>query len=228
MLCLDGFILSHTVERVEVPGQEEVDVFLPKFRPLNRLDPDNPMSMNIAVSPAHSMEMRYQLDRQMEAARKVVAEVDEDFAKAFGRRYGGLIDTYRMEGAETALITMGTATSTARVAVDELRSEGRKVGLIKLRFMRPFPHEEIRDAVKGLKALGVFDRSISVNRFGPVFSEVRNSLYGSGIPITDHIAGIGGRDLKVATFKEMFKVLEDSASGKRVRDCTWHGLRGEM
>lgn len=228
MVCLDGFILSHTVERVEVPGQEEVDVFLPKFRPLNRLDPDNPMSMNIAVSPAHSMEMRYQLDRQMEAARKVVAEVDEDFAKAFGRRYGGLIDTYRMEGAETALITMGTATSTARVAVDELRSEGRKVGLIKLRFMRPFPHQEIAEAVKGLKALGVFDRSISVNRFGPVFSEVRNSLYGSGIPITDHIAGIGGRDLKVATFKEMFKVLEDSASGKRVRDCTWHGLRGEM
>ena len=168
------------------------------------------------------------LDRQMEAARKVVAEVDEDFARVFGRRYGGLIDTYRMEDAETALITMGTATSTARVAVDELRSEGRKVGLIKLRFMRPFPHQEIAEAVKGLKALGVFDRSISVNRFGPVFSEVRNSLYGSGIPITDHIAGIGGRDLKVATFKEMFKVLEDSASGKRVRDCTWHGLRGEM
>ena len=228
MLCLDGFILSHTVERVEVPDQDEVDSFLPKFKPLNRLDPKNPMSINIAVSPAHSMEMRYQLDRQMDAAREVIAEVDDLFAKSFGRRYGGLIDTYRMEDAETALITLGTATSTARVAVDELRAEGKKVGLIKLRFMRPFPHQELKDAVKNIKALGVFDRSISVNGFGPVFTEVRNSLYGSDIPITDHIAGIGGRDLKVITFKEMFTVLEDSASGKKVRDCTWHGLRGEM
>ncbi len=109
-----------------------------------------------------------------------------------------------------------------------MRAEGKKVGLIKLRFMRPFPHHEIKEATKHLKALGVFDRSISVNRFGPVFTEVRNSLYGSGIPITSHIAGIGGRDLKVETFKEMFQVLEDSAAGKKVRDCTWHGLRGEM
>ena len=106
MLCLDGFILSHTVERVEVPEQEEVDSFLPKFRPLNRLDPKDPMSINIAVSPAHSMEMRYQLDRQMAGARTVISEVDDLFAKRFGRRYGGLIDTYRMEGAETALITL--------------------------------------------------------------------------------------------------------------------------
>jgi len=228
MICLDGFILSHTVERVEVPEQDEVDRFLPRFKPLNRLDPKDPICMNIAVSPAHSMEMRYQLDRQMDSARGVIGEIDAEFAKVFGRKYGGLIDTYRMEDAETALITLGTATSTARVAVDELRAEGNKVGLIKLRFMRPFPHEEIREAVKGIKALGVFDRSISVNRFGPVFTEVRNSLYGSGIPVTNHIAGIGGRDLKVATFKEMFKVLEDSAAGKRVRECTWHGLRGEM
>ncbi|MCG7845063.1 MAG: hypothetical protein MIO90_06505, partial [Methanomassiliicoccales archaeon] len=198
------------------------------FKPLNRLDPKDPMCMNIAVSPAHSMEMRYQLDRQMDSAREVIGEVDEEFAKTFGRRYGGLIDTYHMEDAETALITLGTATSTARVAVDEMRAEGKKVGLIKLRFMRPFPHEEIKEAAKNLKALGVFDRSISVNRFGPVFTEVRNSLYGSGIPVTNHIAGIGGRDLKVATFKEMFKVLEDSAGGKKVRECTWHGLRGEM
>jgi len=228
MLCLDGFILSHTVERVELPEQDEVDRFLPKFKPLNRLDPKDPMCMNIAVSPAHSMEMRYQLDRQMDSARKVIIEINAEFAKAFGRSNGGLIDTYLMEDAETALITLGTATSTARVAVDELRAEGKKVGLIKLRFMRPFPHEELKKATKHLKALGVFDRSISANRFGPVFTEVRNSLYGSGIPITDHIAGIGGRDLKVATFKEMFEVLDGSASGKKVRECTWHGLRGEM
>jgi len=228
MICLDGFILSHTVERVEIPGQEEVDSFLPKFKPLNFLDPKNPMSMNIAVSPAHSMEMRYQLDRLMENSRQVIKDVDKEFAETFGRSYGGLIDTYLIEDAEIGLITLGTATSTGRVAVDELRAEGKKVGLIKLRFMRPFPHDELREATKGLKALGVFDRSISANRYGPVFTEVRNSLYGGGMPIIDHIAGIGGRDLTVAALREMFAVLEKRASGHKTKDCYWHGLRGEM
>ena len=228
MLCLDGFILSHTVERVEVPGQEEVDVFLPKFRPLNRLDPDNPMSMNIAVSPAHSMEMRYQLDRQMEAARKVVAEVDEDFAKAFGRRYGGLIDTYRLEDADFAMLTLGTATGLARVAVDELRAQGRRAGLIKLRFMRPFPFKELCQACEGLKALGVFDRSASFNGGGPVHTEVAAALCNVPTAVTGHVAGIGGRDITPAHMLEMYGIVERASRGEKVRQVTWHGLRGDM
>ena len=212
---------------MQVPEQSEVDAFLPRFRPLNVLDPADPKFINIAVSPAHSMEMRYQLDHQMRQVAPVVNLVDEEFGKHFGRRYGGMIERYRMSDAEYALITLGTATSTARVAVDQLRQQGRKVGLIKLRYMRPFPHQEIQDAVKGVKALGVFDRSIAMNGFGPVFTEVRNSVYRQGMPVTNHIAGIGGRDLTIPTFIQMFDKIEESAK-KMDRECYWHGLRGEM
>jgi pyruvate ferredoxin oxidoreductase alpha subunit len=226
MICLDAFVLSHTVEKVILPEQAKVDAFLPRYRPLNYLDTQNPKFINIAVTPAHSMEMRYQLDHLMRQTSAVVDEVDAMFGKHFGRSYGGSIQPYRMEDAEFALITLGTATSTARVAVDELRQEGKKVGLIKLKYMRPFPHEQLRKALKGVSSLGVFDRSIAVNGFGPVFTEVRSSCYGMGMPITNHIAGIGGRDLTVATFKGMFeKIMRKESAG---RECFWHGLRGEM
>lgn len=227
MVCLDAFILSHTVEKVIVPEQSQVDTFLPKFKPMNFLDPKDPKFINIAVSPAHSMEMRYQLDHLLRNVSPIVNLVDEEFGAMFGRRYGGMIEKYRMADADYALITLGSATSTARVAVDELRAEGKKVGLIKLRFMRPFPHQELQDALRGVKALGVFDRSISMNGFGPVFTEVRSSVYRMGMPVTDHVAGIGGRDLTIPTFKAMFAKVEESADHID-RECYWHGLRGDM
>jgi pyruvate ferredoxin oxidoreductase alpha subunit len=228
MICLDGFLLSHTVERVDVPAQEKVDAFLPKFVPVNKLDPDNPSFINLASSPEYSMEMRFQLESLMRGAADVVDEIDAAFANEFGRRYGGVIDTYRMEDAEYALMTLGTATSTARVAVDQLRAQGKKVGLLKLRFMRPFPHRRLKEATKHLKALGVFDRSLSFNGSGPVFTETRNSLYGSGLPITSHIAGLGGRDLTVDVFVDMFAQIERSAKGEKIKECQWYGLRGGM
>jgi len=228
MMCLDAFVLSHTVEKVVLPDQAEVDAFLPRFRPLNYLDAQNPKFINVAVTPAHSMEMRYQLDHLMRSVGPVVDEVDALFSEHFGRGYGGSIQSYRMEDAEHALITLGTATSTARVAVDELRKEGKKVGLVKLKYIRPFPHDQLRAALRGVSSLGVFDRSIAVNGFGPVFTEVRNSCYGMGIPITNHIAGIGGRDLTVATFRAMFDIVTRDGRARPDRECFWHGLRGEM
>jgi pyruvate/2-oxoacid:ferredoxin oxidoreductase alpha subunit len=164
----------------------------------------------------------------MRGAADVVDEIDAVFAKEFGRRYGGVLDSYRMEDAEYALMTLGTATSTARVAVDQLRAQGKKVGLIKLRFMRPFPHRRLKEATKHLKALGVFDRSLSFNGSGPVFTETRNSLYGSGLPITSHVAGLGGRDLTVDVFADMFAQIERSAKGEMIKECQWYGLRGGM
>jgi pyruvate ferredoxin oxidoreductase alpha subunit len=228
MMCLDAFVLSHTVEKVVLPDQGEVDAFLPRFRPLNFLDAQNPKFINVAVTPAHSMEMRYQLDHLMRSVGPVVDEVDALFSEHFGRGYGGSIQSYRMEDAEHALITLGTATSTARVAVDELRKEGKKVGLVKLKYIRPFPHDQLRAALRGVSSLGVFDRSIAVNGFGPVFTEVRSSCYGMGIPITNHIAGIGGRDLTVATFRAMFDIVTRDGRARPDRECFWHGLRGEM
>ncbi len=228
MVCLDGFILSHVVEGVDIPEQAVVDRFLPKFSPVNVLDPRDPVMMNPVTPPEFATEMRYQQDRAVEAARVAIAEADEEFAALTGRRYGGLFESYRMDDAEYALAGLGTWAGIAREAVDQLRSEGKKAGLIKLRYMRPFPGQELRQATLNLKSLGTFDRSAAFNGYGPLFTEVRNALYGSGIMVTDHIAGIGGRDITVETVRDMYDIVERSARGEQVRDCTWHTLRGEM
>jgi pyruvate ferredoxin oxidoreductase alpha subunit len=228
MVCLDGFVLSHTVERVEVPDQRDVDDFLPRFKPLNVLDTENPKLFNPIVPPEFAMEMRYQLDWTMDSAKDVIVEVEEAFADKFKRSYGGLFERYQMEDAEYALITLGTATTTARAVVDELRSQGKRAGLIKLRFMRPFPESELREATQGLKALGVFDRSIAMNRYGPVFTEVRGALRASKMPLTDHIGGIGGRDLTLEDMRAIYSVVERSVAEALEKDVFWHGLRGEQ
>lgn len=228
MVCLDGFILSHTVERVDVPEQEEVDRFLPRFEPYNMLDPSDPKLINPIVPPEYAMEMRYQLDRAVEHSREVIAEVDRLFAKEFGRSYGGLIDTYRMEDAEYAMLTLGTATGLARQIVDELREKGERAGLIKLRFMRPFPFKELCAACRDLKALGVFDRSASFNGGGPVYTEVAAALCNVPTVVTGHVAGIGGRDVTPEHMREMYELVKRASNGKKVRPVTWHGLRGEM
>jgi pyruvate ferredoxin oxidoreductase alpha subunit len=228
MICLDGFVLSHTVERVDIPDQPAVDAFLPKYVPVNVLDPDDPIVMNPICPPEYATEMRYQLDRAIDSAKNVIKEIDIDFSKRFGRSYGDLLDLYRMDGAEYAIVALGTAATTSRLVVDRLRAEGKKAGLIRIRFMRPFPREELLEAVSGLKALGVFDRSVAFNSFGPVFTEVRNALYGSGLPITDHIAGLGGRDLTPETLEKVFQVVEGSMEKAPERDVYWHDLRGDM
>jgi len=228
MICLDGFVLSHTVEKVDVPDQLAVDSFLPRFVPVNVLDPDDPVVMNPICPPEYATEMRYQLDRAIDSSKDVIREIGIDFGKRFGRTHGDLLDLYRMEGAEYALLAIGTAATTSRLVVDRLRLEGKKVGLIRLRFMRPFPREELLKAVTGLKALGVFDRSVAFNSFGPVFTEVRNALYGSQLPITDHIAGLGGRDLTPEVLVKVFQAVEDSMDKTPERDVYWHDLRGEV
>lgn len=228
MVCLDGFVLSHTVERVDIPDQDDVDGFLPKYKPLNVLDTENPKVFNPIVPPDYVMEMRYQLDWAMDSARDVIREVDETFADKFDRSYGGLVEAYQMEDAEYALITLGTATTTARAVVDELRLQGKKAGLIKLRFMRPFPEKELLGATKHLDALGVFDRSIAMNRYGPVFTEVRGALAASKMPITDHIGGLGGRDLTLEDMREIYSTIGSSAVHEPERKVFWHGLRGRQ
>jgi pyruvate ferredoxin oxidoreductase alpha subunit len=228
MICLDGFVLSHTVEKVEIPDQLEVDRFLPKFKPMNMLDPGDPRLINPLVPPEYATEMRYQLDRAMDSSRVVIKEIDESFARTFGRGYGGLFDTYEMKDAEFALLSLGTATTTARGVVDELRSQGKKAGLIKMRFMRPFPEKELLEATKDLKALGVFDRSVSFNSFGPMYTEVRGALRSSHFPITDHIAGLGGRDLTIEDMREIYTHIEENMAGKAAKEVCWYGLRGQQ
>lgn len=227
MPCLDGFVLTHTVEPVEVPQQEDVDSFLPPYAPGIALDPARPAMIGTFMPAEYIMELRRQTALAVESAKKVIGEINGEFAKHFGRNYGGLIDTYLMEDAEVALITMGTVTSTSREVVDDLRREGKKAGIVKLRFFRPFPSEELREVLSNVNAVGVFDRSISYHGGGPVFNEVRSALYGSALTVINHLAGIGGRDVTKEQIVKMFEITLKAAQGEKVNMINWHNTRGE-
>ena len=227
MPCLDGFVLTHTVEPVEIPSQEDVDSFLSPFKPDIILDPARPAMIGTFMPAEYIMELRRQTVGAFECAKGVIKEVNDEFAKKFGRDYGGLVDTYMMDDANVALITMGTVTSTSREVVDELRQKGNKVGIIKLRFFRPFPSEDLRKLVTNLDALGVFDRSISYHGGGPVYNEVRSALFGLTIPVINHLAGLGGRDVTKEQIFKMFDLTSRAAKGEKVKDVNWHNTRGE-
>jgi pyruvate ferredoxin oxidoreductase alpha subunit len=227
MPCLDGFVLTHTVEPVEIPEQHDVDSFLPSYEPDVILDPARPAMIGTFMPAEYIMELRRQTAGAMESAKNVIQKVNDEFAKRFGRDYGGLIDTYQMDDAEAALVTMGTVTSTSRQVVDELRQEGKKVGFIKLRFFRPFPSEELKNALKDAAAVGVVDRSISFIGGGQTFNEMRSALYGFSIPIINHLSGLGGRDVTEMQIKKMFELTLSAAKGEKVKTINWHNTRGE-
>jgi len=227
MPCLDGFVLTHTVEPVEVPQQDDVDSFLGPYEPDIILDPARPAMIGTFMPAEYIMELRRQTVGAFESAKDVIREVNSEFSKKFGRDYGGLVDTYRMDDAKVALITMGTVTSTSREVVDDLRTKGEKAGLIKLRFFRPFPSEDLRKLVSNLDALGVFDRSISYHGGGPVYNEVRSSLFGMTIPVINHLAGLGGRDVTKEQIFKMFELTLKAAKGEKIKEVNWHNTRGE-
>ena len=214
MLCLDGFTLSHVYERAIVPEQEQVDAFLPEYKPYIKLDPEEPITMGPIAFPDSFMEFKKMQHEAMLQALKVIKNVHDEFAKKFGRAYGnGLLELYKMEDAEYALIGMGTLIGTARVVVDKLREEGHKVGLIKLRSLRPFPKEDLAKATKNLQGLTVIDRHISLGYEGPLFSDVRSALFGSDIRINNFIAGLGGRDITQKHLREALLSLKERREG---------------
>jgi len=227
MPCLDGFVLTHTVEPVDIPEQEDVDSFLPPYEPDVMLDPARPAMIGTFMPAEYIMELRRQSAGAVESSKEVINEINDDFARRFGRNYGGLIDTYRMDDAEAALVTMGTVTSTSRQVVDELRQDGKKVGLIKLRFFRPFPSEELKNGLKDISAIGVVDRSLSFMGGGQAFNEIRSALYGLSIPIINHLAGLGGRDVTETQIRKMFELTLRAAKGENVKTVNWHNTRGE-
>lgn len=227
MPCLDGFVLTHTVEPVEVPDQKDVDSFLPPYNPDVTLDPAKPAMIGTFMPAEYIMEMRRQTAGAVESAKKIIQEINDEFAGKFGRNYGGMIDTYHMDDAKVALITMGTVTSTTREIVDELRKEGKKVGLVKLRFFRPFPSEELRNVLANADAVGVVDRSISYQGGGPAYNEVRSALFGMTLPVINHLAGLGGRDVTENQIRTMFDLTIRAANGEKVTEINWHNTRGE-
>lgn len=211
----DAFILSHTSEPVNIPDQNEVDEFLPKLDLKFRIDLKNPMGYGSYTPPdGPFMELKVDFMESMKKSKRVIQGVTKEFARTFDRDYSGLIEQYRMDDAKYALIASGTLASTGKYVVNKLREEGEKVGLIRLRFFRPFPDQEIMEAASNLHAVGVLDRSTSMAPYGSTAMEVRSALYGnSKIPVAGFIAGLGGRDVKIDDFIEMFRMIKKGKEG---------------
>jgi len=202
MLVLDAFVLSHTEEPVDIPDQGLVDEYLPPYQAQYKLDPSDPHAFGAMVAPDHYMEMRYKIQKAMEEAVEVARRADEEFGEVFGRSYG-LVEPYRLEDAEVVLVTSATITSTARDVVDELREEGKRVGLLKIRMFRPSPFCDVREALTGAKKVAVIDRNISFGHGGIFAEEVKSALYNSSArpPIFGFVIGLGGRDVTPASIR---------------------------
>ncbi|RMF94519.1 MAG: pyruvate ferredoxin oxidoreductase [Candidatus Schekmanbacteria bacterium] len=215
MVVFDGFYLSHTNEAVDIPEQSDVDRFLRKFRPKFKIDVKKPHAFNSIVYPDAYMEFRHMIKESMDTVPAVVNKCGAEFGKKFGRVYGTL-EEYRNEDAEISLITSSTVTSTARIVIDEYRKKGIKAGLIKLRLFNPFPREDILNAIRGKRKVGVIDRNYSPGNGGVFAQTLRANIIGNGdIPeIYPFIVGLGGRDVHLGVLNEAIDIM---ASNKKIK-----------
>jgi len=205
MIHLDGFHLTHVVEPIELLEQNAVSKFIPPYKHPLPLDPEKPVTMGALGPPFIYAEVKYAQDVNLRASKEVILECWQKFGETFGRYYSP-VEGYHSEGAKVLLMTMGSFSETAMVAVDEMRSEGKDVGLLKLRLWRPFPFAEIRSAVKDADVLIVLDRAISFGGpGGPVYSEIKAALYDEDKKpkVIGFVGGLGGRDISKAGFEEM-------------------------
>lgn len=209
MINLDGFVLTHTYELVSLPSQSQVDAFLPPYQTINKMDVDNPKNLAFSTTPADNLEFKYIQHQAMLNAREWIEKTDQEFGQMFGRTYGGMIETYQLADAEVALIALGSLTGTIKVVVDDFRQQGKKVGLIKIRAMRPFPDTEIRQCCRNLKAIGVIDKDISFGYEGTVYSNVNSALVNMANPpvSVNFIGGLGGKNISKKDITNMIELL---------------------
>jgi len=230
MVNLDGFVLTHTYELVDVPDQDMVDKFLPPFKTQNKMDLNDPKSLCITVGPGDNMEFNYRQHRDILNAVDVIEKVDKEFEDMFGRCYGGMVEEYKTEDADAVLFTTGSLTGTTRVVVDNMRKEGYKVGLVKLRYLRPFPEEEIKAIAQKVKALGVVEKDISFGYEGTIFTNVSSALSKiEKAPVAlNFITGLGGRDVSKANIVEMYTNLLDGIKGREQKRVQFIGMGCEI
>jgi len=221
-VCFDGYILSHTYEPVDMLSQEDVDRYLPKFTPYERLDAADPVSFGMYATPEYYHEFRYEIDAAAKRAREVITKAGKEFGTMFNRDYSGLIEEYLMEDAETAIVAMGSICGTIKDAIDEMRSEGKKVGLVRIRVFRPFPGEEIAKALGKAKRVAVLDKNISLGAKGATALEVKDAMYGKTVPILNYILGLGGRDVRKRDIAAIVALAEKGVGDQ------FYGLKKEM
>lgn len=225
MVCMDGYVLTHAYEVVDVPEQKLVDEFLPPYRPVEKLDPDDPMSLGILAGPECYMETRYAIQETMKEALPVISEVSRDFEAKFGRRSGGFLESYRLEDAERVLVVKGSMAGTVREVVDEMRKEGARVGMLKLMTYRPFPEKALLDTLARVPQIGVVEKAISLGGTGPVYGELRAAFQGArgNRKLSGFVIGLGGRDVTKESVREVFERL----SGPQV-EAEFIGLDPEI
>jgi pyruvate ferredoxin oxidoreductase alpha subunit len=230
MVGLDAFVLTHTMEAVDVPDQNAVDEFLPSFvSPYSTLDPAKPMTIGSFGTPEYYMEFKYAQELAMHTAENVIDEIFEEFKNKFGREYQKLVG-YKHEDAEILLLTMGSMSGTARATVDKLREEGKKVGLIKMTVLRPFPVKELIELTANCKALAVIERDISPGFGGAVFSEISATYINrdNRPKILNYIVGLGGRDITPPDFVTIVEKVENVLSTGIIENATeWINIRTE-
>jgi 2-oxoisovalerate ferredoxin oxidoreductase alpha subunit len=220
LVNLDAFFLSHTSQVVDLYDAERIDAFLPPYKPAIALDVENPRGFGGLTSPDYYYEFSYKIHQAHGAAKTVIREVGETFGKTFGRSYG-LVEAYRCDGADAVLVTYGTIAGTTKEAVDRMRAKGISVGCLKIRYLRPFPFEEIRDILGKAGRVGVIDRAVSYGHEGQFFSEVKAALYGSKIPMFGFIAGLGGRDVSIRDIESM----ADRMNRDKPHHLVWMGIK---
>ncbi|MFI4932330.1 MAG: transketolase C-terminal domain-containing protein [Burkholderiales bacterium] len=211
MVCMDGFILTHAYERVDIPEQAEVDAFLPAYEPRQVLDPAEPVSIGAMVGPEAFMEVRYLAHAKQLSALQHIPRIASEFAARFGRSSGGLVSAYRTEDAETIVVALGSVIGTVKDTVDELRAEGMKIGVLAIRSFRPFPLAAVRAALQGAQRVVVLEKSFSVGMGGVVSTDVRVALSGLQLHGYTVVAGLGGRAITMSSLK---RTLRDAVADK--------------
>jgi pyruvate ferredoxin oxidoreductase alpha subunit len=229
MVCMDGFILTHAVERVDVPEQDQVDAFLPRFTPRQALDPDEPVSIGAMVGPEAFMEVKYLAHAKQMQALELIPEIATEFQQAFGRDSGGLIRSYRAADAETIVIALGSVLGTIKDTIDELREQGVKIGAVGITSFRPFPLDLLRSALEHARRVVVLEKALAVGIGGIVTANVRMALTGISLPGYTVIAGLGGRAITKASLHGLFAdAIADRLEPLTFLDMDWGVVNREL
>lgn len=224
MVMLDGFLLSHTYELVDIPDQEVVDRFLPRYQAKYKLDIDDPHSFGGAFLPDIYFEQRFKMQEAMEEGKEIAKQVDNEFYEFFGRRYG-IVEDYRCDEADLILVTSGTISGTTREVVDEYRSRGERVGMLKIKMFRPFPTEDVERVLSQARKVAVVDRNLSYGHGGIFAQEIKAGLFGKAFDtqVFGYVTGLGGRDVTQETIRDIIEYTNETDSP--LKDILWMELK---
>jgi len=219
MVCMDGFILTHSFSQVDIPEQAQVDAFLPGFEPKQVLDPVDPLSMGAMVGPEAFTEVRFLAHMKLQESLDVITQQKAEFEAIFGRDSGGLIKKFDSDGAETVVITLGSVIGTMKEVLSNMRDDGHSIGAITIRSFRPFPTKVLREALKDAKRVIVFEKCLAVGMGGIVSNNVRMALQHGKQRVHSVIGGLGGRPITRSGLRRMFeKGIRDELNSTHFHD----------